>query len=51
MGTYLASKTRANIPAANGAEADVPEWLNVHSLWRSVVTCVRFFYGELVKLS
>lgn len=27
--TYLASKARAQMPAAKGAEADVPVWLDV----------------------
>ena len=36
--TYLTSKARANIPAARGAEADVPVCESVHRPWRSVVT-------------
>lgn len=36
--TYLASRARAIIPAANGAEAEVPVWESVHFDLRSVVT-------------
>ena len=35
--SYLASKARANTPAASGAAAEVPEWLAVQLLYRSVV--------------
>lgn len=35
--SYLASRSRATSPAASGAEAEVPVWLLVHWLWRSVV--------------
>lgn len=35
---YLASRARAMIPAARGAEADVPVWDSVHFCHRSVVT-------------
>ena len=34
----LASKAKAQIPAANGADADVPVWLAVHEWCKSVVT-------------
>jgi len=34
----LASRASAIIPAAIGAEADVPEWWRVHLLCRSEVT-------------
>lgn len=34
--SYLASRSRATSPAASGAEAEVPVWLLVHWLWRSV---------------
>lgn len=37
--TYFASRARAMIPAASGAEADVPVWESVHFDLRSVVTC------------
>jgi len=36
--TYLASKTKAKIPAAKGAAADVPVWPSVHLLCMSAVT-------------
>lgn len=36
--TNLASKARAQIPAAKGALAEVPVCLFVHELCRSVVT-------------
>ena len=36
--TYLASRARAMIPAASGAEAEVPVWESVHLDLRSVVT-------------
>lgn len=35
--SLLASRASAQIPAANGAEADVPVWLDVQEWWRSVV--------------
>ena len=35
--TYLASKARANTPAASGAAADVPECLRVQLPYKSVV--------------
>lgn len=35
--TYFTSKARAIIPAARGADADVPVCLIVHSLCKSVV--------------
>lgn len=35
--TYLASRARANTPAASGAAADVPEWRSVQFPYRSVV--------------
>lgn len=38
MKTYLASKARAQIPAAKGAEADVPVWVVVQPWCKSVVT-------------
>lgn len=34
---YLASRASAMMPAAMGAEADVPVWLSVHRCLRSVV--------------
>lgn len=37
--SYFASSTNATIPAASGAEAEVPVWLVVHWLFRSVVAC------------
>ena len=37
-GTNLASKASAHIPAARGAEAEVPVCLSVHFPLRSVVT-------------
>lgn len=37
--THLASRARAMIPAAKGAEADVPVCESVHFFLRSVVTC------------
>jgi len=37
--THFAWRTRANIPAANGALADVPVCISVQPLRRSVVTC------------
>lgn len=37
--TYLASKAKAQIPAARGALAEVPVWFTVHIFLRSVVTC------------
>lgn len=36
--THLASSARAMIPAASGAEAEVPVWVSVHFCLRSVVT-------------
>lgn len=36
--THLASRARAMIPAARGAEADVPVCESVHFFLRSVVT-------------
>lgn len=36
--SYLTSSARATIPAANGAEADVPVCLSVQTLCKSVVT-------------
>lgn len=38
ISTYLTSIARANIPAARGAEADVPVCESVHLPCRSVVT-------------
>lgn len=35
--SYFASRARAKIPAANGADAEVPVWVPVHSLWRSAL--------------
>jgi hypothetical protein len=35
----LASKARAKTPAASGAAAEVPEWLAVQLLYKSVVAC------------
>lgn len=35
--SYFCSRARANIPAARGAEADVPVCVWVHSLWRSAL--------------
>lgn len=37
MFSYLASRARANTPAASGAAADVPEWVVVHFPYKSVV--------------
>ena len=34
---YLASRASAMMPAAMGAEAEVPVWLSVHRCLRSVV--------------
>ena len=39
--THFASMARANTPAASGAAAEVPEWVRVHWLYRSVVACRR----------
>lgn len=39
--TYLASRVRAMMPAARGAEAEVPVWDSVHFCRKSVVTCGR----------
>lgn len=39
--TYFCSKARANIPAASGAEADVPVCVSVHSLCKSALVCSR----------
>lgn len=39
--THLASRARAMIPAARGADADVPVCESVHFFLRSVVTCAR----------
>ena len=36
--THLASSTRATMPAARGADAEVPVWDWVQRLWRSTVT-------------
>jgi hypothetical protein len=36
--SYLASRTRAKIPAANGAEAEVPVCASVQVLCKSAVT-------------
>lgn len=38
-GSYFASRAKAIIAAAMGAEADVPVWLSVHRCLRSVVIC------------
>lgn len=38
-GAYLASKVRAMMPAARGAEAEVPVCDSVHFCRKSVVTC------------
>lgn len=35
--TYLTWRAKANMPAANGAEAEVPVWRVVHLFLRSVV--------------
>ena len=35
----MASRARAMMPAASGAEADVPVWESVHFDFRSVVIC------------
>lgn len=43
--THFASRARAMIPAASGAEADVPVWESVHFDLRSVVTCVKHTKG------
>ena len=39
---YLASKARANTPAASGAAAEVPECVLVHFPYKSVVACKLF---------
>lgn len=39
-GSYLASRARAMMAAAMGAEADVPVWLSVQRCLRSVVICM-----------
>lgn len=41
---YLASRAKANTPAASGAAADVPEWRRVQLPYKSVVACndIRF---------
>lgn len=36
---YFASRTRATMPAARGAAADVPVWSSVHASLSSVVAC------------
>lgn len=36
-GPYFASKARAKMPAARGAEAEVPVWVSVQSLCRSAL--------------
>lgn len=41
MNNYFASNASAIIPAANGADADVPVCLIVHSLYKSVVAFTR----------
>lgn len=41
--TYLASSARAMIPAARGAEAEVPVWESVHFCLRSVVIWKRMW--------
>jgi len=40
--TYLASSARAHMPAASGAEAEVPVWSSVHWLCMSVVSYKQF---------
>lgn len=36
-GSYFASKARAKMPAARGAEAEVPVWVSVQSLCKSAL--------------
>ena len=36
-GPYFASRARAKMPAARGAEAEVPVWVSVQSLCRSAL--------------
>lgn len=43
---YLASRARAMMPAARGAEADVPVCDSVHFCLRSVVTCKEECWGR-----
>lgn len=47
ISTYLASRARAMMPAASGAEAEVPVCESVHFDLRSVVTYRRM---KMVKL-
>lgn len=54
MCTHLASRARANTPAASGAAADVPECVVVHLPYRSVVACnetgvVKPMQGRMAK--
>jgi len=37
--TYFCSRASANIPAANGADAEVPVCVSVHSLCKSALVC------------
>lgn len=48
--TNLASRTRAMIPAASGALADVPVCESVHCFRRSVVNCNESQFGKAVYL-
>ena len=41
IATYLASRARANTPAASGAAAEVPEWVRVHFPYKSVVALLQ----------
>lgn len=36
-GPYFASRARAKMPAARGADAEVPVWVSVQSLCRSAL--------------
>lgn len=48
--THLASRARAIMPAARGAEADVPVCESVHLFLRSVVTCTHTHAENSEKL-
>ena len=37
----MASRARANTPAASGAAAEVPEWVRVHFPYKSVVALTK----------
>ena len=46
--TYFAWRTRAKIPAAKGADAEVPVWPTVHSLFTSVVA---YEFRKVLRIS